>query len=130
MTITAKSCAEFLHKHNEWRRGGEGPMLDPVEIGLNLDFAIAALEQAADIATLEQESRQMRARMERLEKELETERALFFRAQVAELEKQRDELLAALESFGHKAGCRMNAFGDRCTCWIDAVIARVKGGAA
>ena len=60
-----------------------------------------------DIATLEQESRQMRARMERLEcentqltglveslrTELRQETCLSFRNQVAELEAQRDELL-------------------------------------
>ena len=43
--------------------------------------------------------------------------------------KQRDELLTALESVGHKHGCHKNAFGDKCTCGIDAVIAKVKGGA-
>lgn len=86
MTITAKSCAEFLREHNEWRRGGECNMQTPFEIGRHIDFAIGVLEQAVDIDTLEQESRQMLARMERLEKELETERALSFRAQVAELE--------------------------------------------
>lgn len=143
MTITAKSCADFLRSYNDWRRGGEGPQLEPNEIGLNLDFAVEVLEfqhnflaqitdaaAADDIATLEQESRQMRARMERLEKELETERALSFRNQVAELEKQRDELLKLILSFGHKSGCKMNAFGDRCTCGIDAAIANAKGGAA
>ena len=88
MTITARSCAEFLRKYNDWRRGGEGQQPEPKEIGMNLDFAIAALESDADIATLEQESLQMLARMERLEKELETERALSFRAQVAELEQR------------------------------------------
>ena len=35
--------------------------------------------------------------IERLERELETERALSFRNQVAELEQQRDELLAELD---------------------------------
>lgn len=80
MTITAKSCAELLRKYNGWRRGGEGLQPEPKEIGLNLDFAVEVLEfqhnflaqitdaaAADDIATLEQESRQMRARMERLE---------------------------------------------------------------
>lgn len=47
-----------------------------------------------------------------------------------ELLKQRDELLTALESVGHKHGCHKNAFGDKCTCGIGAVIAKVKGGAA
>ena len=60
------------------------------------DTVDALIAEHADVATLEQESRQMRARMERLEKELETERAWSFRNQVAELEKQRDDLLAAL----------------------------------
>lgn len=66
MTITAKSCAELLRKYNGWRRGGEGLQPEPKEIGLNLDFAIAALESDGDIATLEQESRQMRALMDNL----------------------------------------------------------------
>lgn len=44
--------------------------------------------------------------------------------------KQRDELLAALESIGHKHGCHKNAFDSECTCGIDAVIASAKGGAA
>ena len=70
MTITAKSCAEFLREHNEWRRGGEGPMLEPADIGKHIDFAISLLEQTVDIDTLEQESRQMRARIERLERSL------------------------------------------------------------
>jgi TolA-binding protein len=65
-----------------------------------------------DIATLEQEARQMRARMERLEcenaqltglvetlrAELKQETCLSFRNQVAALEAQRDGLLAAIES--------------------------------
>lgn len=45
------------------------------------------------------------------------------------LKAQRDQLLAVLESFGHKSGCRKNAFGDTCTCGVDSVIASVKGGA-
>jgi len=36
---------------------------------------------------------------EQLQRELETERALSFRNQVAELEQQRDDLLAALEAY-------------------------------
>ena len=80
MTITAKSCAEFLREHNAWRRGGESDMQTPFEIGRHIDFAIGVLEQAVDIDTLEQESRQMRARMERLKKD-------------------RDELLVALEYY-------------------------------
>lgn len=47
-----------------------------------------------------------------------------------ELLKQRDELLSALVSYGHKSGCEKNAFGAECTCGIDAVISSVKGGAA
>ena len=46
-----------------------------------------------------------------------------------EIERQRDELLSLLESFGHKMGCGKNAFGDTCTCGVDDVIASVKGGA-
>ena len=50
--------------------------------------------------------------------------------ELAKVEKQRDELLEALESVGYKHGCHKNAFNDECTCGIDAVIANVKGGAA
>lgn len=49
--------------------------------------------------------------------------------ELAKVEKQRDELLSALESIGHKHGCHKNAFDSECTCGIDAVIASVKGGA-
>lgn len=45
---------------------------------------------------------------------------------LCKVEKQRDELLAALEGFGHKLGCKKNAFGDECTCGVDAYIASVK----
>ena len=162
MTITAKSCAEFLRSYNDWRRGGEGPQLEPKEIGLNLDFAVEVLEfqhnflaqitdaaAADDISILEQEARQMRARMERLEQELEVERSLYFRNQVAELEKQRDELLAALEAMNRayillmeNGRDRISDLGGECDP-LDvmersdpalresrAVIASVKGGAA
>ena len=75
------------------------------------DCIVSALHGETDIATLEQEARQMRARMERLECEnaqlmnlfeasqeaLRQETCISFRNQVTELEKQRDELLAALE---------------------------------
>jgi hypothetical protein len=44
--------------------------------------------------------------------------------------KQRDGLLAAIKSFGHKPGCRKNAFGDECSCGVDAVIARAQGNEA
>lgn len=46
---------------------------------------------------------------------------------IAELERQRDEVLAELQSFGHKSGCRKNAFSDTCTCGVDAAIASMKG---
>jgi arginine repressor len=71
------------------------------------DAIVGILNGETDIATLEQEARQMRARMERLECEntqlmnlfeasqeaLKQETCLSFRNQVAELEAQRDELL-------------------------------------
>ena len=132
MTITAKSCAEFLRRFNKWRRGGSGKQPDPKGIGMNLDFAVEVLEfqhnflaqitdvsAANDIATLEQESRQMRARMEWLEKELDTERDLSFRAQVAELEKQRGELLEVLGRIAKGAcGCYAE--------WAEKAIASAK----
>lgn len=41
--------------------------------------------------------------------------------------KQRDMLLDVLDSIGHKHGCHKNAFGEECTCGIDAAIDSVKG---
>lgn len=55
--------------------------------------------------------------------------ALELAQQYKEVVRQRDELLSALESIGHKHGCHKNAFDSECTCGIDAVIASVKGGA-
>jgi len=137
MTITAKSCAEFLREHNEWRRGGEGNMHEPKEIGENINFAVELIEfqhnflekitdavAANDIATLEQESRQMRARMERLEAELETERALSFRNQVADLERQRDEILAVAEYA--RAALPNERWADDTKKMLDAAIANAK----
>lgn len=41
-------CAAFLRQHNAWRRGDEAiEMQDPREIGMNLDFAAAALDAMA-----------------------------------------------------------------------------------
>ena len=48
----------------------------------------------------------------------------------AEMRMRIDELLAAIKSFGHKPGCRKNAFGDECSCGVDAVIARSQGNEA
>jgi len=84
----------------------DGPLTDEQK-----DCIVSALHGETDVATLEQEARQMRARMERLECEnaqlmnlfeasqeaLRQETCISFRNQVTELEKQRDELLAALE---------------------------------
>lgn len=69
-------------------------MQPPFEIGRHIDFAIAALEQSADIATLEQESRQMRARMERLECENTQLTGLVetLRAEVAAIDRTASEL--------------------------------------
>lgn len=36
---------EVLKRHNEWRRGGDGPQTDPRMLGLALDAAIAYIEQ-------------------------------------------------------------------------------------
>lgn len=46
------------------------------------------------------------------------------------MKSERDELLALLESFGHKPGCRRNAFGEECTCGVDSAIAKAKRGIA
>ena len=75
------------------------------------DSIVGILNGETDIATLEQEARQMRARMERLEcentqltglveslrAELRQENCLSFQNQVVELEAQRDELLSVFQ---------------------------------
>jgi hypothetical protein len=67
--MTPEQCANLLRDHNEWRRGGEGEATNPLELGNAIDTAVDLIDQQSDISTLEQESRQMRARMERLESE-------------------------------------------------------------
>lgn len=69
-------CVALLREFNEWRRWDgeideEGPVMPhPKEIGLAIDMAIQLIEQHhADVSTLEQESKQVRARIERMENE-------------------------------------------------------------
>lgn len=35
-----------IRSHNKWRRGGDGDMLDPKELGIALDWAIKVCELA------------------------------------------------------------------------------------
>lgn len=37
-------CAAYLRSYNDWRRGGLDSQPDPVELGVNLDFAVAVLD--------------------------------------------------------------------------------------
>lgn len=71
--MTPNKCAEFLAKFNLWRRADaddEGSekveMPHPRELGLAIDRAVELLNQASDTETLEQESRQVRARLARI----------------------------------------------------------------
>ena len=102
------------------------------------DAIVGILNGETDIATLEQEARQMRARMERLECEntqlmhlfeasqeaLKQETCLSFRNQVAELEQRCNDLIMlcrpVMRAYAKEA--RLDDF--------ETVIADMKGGAA
>lgn len=43
--------------------------------------------------------------------------------QSSQTEPVNQQLLALVKSFGHKAGCSKNAFGEHCTCGVDEAIA-------
>jgi len=95
------------------------------------DAIVGILNGETDIATLEQEARQMRARMERLESEnaalvaeVQTEKCLSFRNQVEALEAHRDELLALLRNDAYAIS--FQTLGQ----YRSAIIASAKGGAA
>lgn len=48
MPSSIQECADYLRKHNAWRRGDDGiEASDPLELGLNLDFAVAVLDTMA-----------------------------------------------------------------------------------
>jgi len=38
--MNKKEAIKILTQANEWRRGGEGDMPDPKELGLAIDFAV------------------------------------------------------------------------------------------
>ena len=42
MTIT--EAIEILKSHNEWRRGGDGEMTNPTELGVAIDLIIGHYE--------------------------------------------------------------------------------------
>lgn len=44
LTSGIAECAAFLRQYNTWRRGGYSSQPDPIQLGLNLDFAIAVLD--------------------------------------------------------------------------------------
>jgi chromosome segregation ATPase len=108
------------------------------------DCIVSALHGETDIATLEQEARQMRARMERLEcentqltglieslrAELRQENCLSFRNQVAELEVQRDELLEFMREIETVAPQTKDLWIHTVKVKAAAFIASAKGGAA
>ena len=42
------------------------------------------------------------------------------------LEQLAQDMLGFIELFGHKPGCRKNAFGDVCSCGIDKALSRYR----
>lgn len=92
------------------------------------DCIVSALHGETDIATLEQEARQMRARMERLECENDA-----LRESNRLLTQQRDELLAAAELLLSRKRPREKEDDPRLILEIDCMnleeaIAKAKGG--
>ena len=90
------------------------------------------LAHAKAYAALGNELRNQVLKSEDLQQQLDNQGGMMElrRLRIEELEKQNDELLAAIKSFGHKPGCRKNAFGDECSCGVDSVIARAQGNEA
>ena len=41
---TALKAAQILKEHNEWRRGGDGEMIDPTKLGLAIDLVVKFIE--------------------------------------------------------------------------------------
>lgn len=41
--MSRKEAAEILQQHNEWRRGADIPMTDPVKLGQAIDVAVLTL---------------------------------------------------------------------------------------
>jgi chromosome segregation ATPase len=107
------------------------------------DAIVGILNGETDIATLEQEARQMRARMERLEcentqltglleslrAELRQENCLSFRNQVAELEAQRDDLLEFMREIESVKPQTNDLWIHTVKVKAAAFIASAKGGA-
>lgn len=42
------------------------------------------------------------------------------------LEQLAKDMLSFIESFGHKPGCRKNAFADVCSCGVDKALSRYR----
>ena len=42
--MTLNEAIAILRQHQEWRRGGDGEMLDPKQIGYAIDRVLSALE--------------------------------------------------------------------------------------
>ena len=44
--MTLKTAIRVLERHNEWRRGGEGDMVDPKKLGRAIDVILEHLKNA------------------------------------------------------------------------------------
>ena len=42
--MTLDEAVETLSRHNKWRRGGEGDMLNPVIVGVAIDVILGYIE--------------------------------------------------------------------------------------
>lgn len=47
--LTTEQAIQVLEKHNEWRRGGEGEMINPKKIGIAIDLILSDLKQKNEL---------------------------------------------------------------------------------
>lgn len=38
--MNLKTAVKILREHNEWRRGGDGPMVSPADLGIAIDTVV------------------------------------------------------------------------------------------
>jgi hypothetical protein len=82
------------------------PLIDAADRIEQLEAEVAALKKANAILQPEQQLARI------------TEKCKQLAAHEATIAKLRE----AFVNFGHRSGCRINAFGDKCTCGIDEAL--------
>ena len=57
--MTLQEAVAILKAHNEWRRGGEGPMTDPTELGIAIDTVVDDFASVRKIELTWQDARRL-----------------------------------------------------------------------